>query len=115
MSKFRRTSLRLALAIVGIATLGFAAPTVGGAQVPTKPDSAGADREFPADMGPMFTQMISNQMQSTIDFFAREDVADKLARFTRNYYTALMTHGFTREEALIIVTSNRGLPQIPGR
>lgn len=63
----------------------------------------------------MFTQMMSAQMQSTLDFFAREDVADKLAKFTRNYYTALMKHGFTKDEALIIITSNKGLPQFPGR
>jgi len=60
----------------------------------------------------MFGQMMAAMLQGTLTVLAQPETAEKLATFTKNYYDALLRKGFTREEALRLVSSV-GLP-LPG-
>lgn len=62
-------------------------------------------------MGNMMEQM----MAGMIDLLARPETADKLASFTRNYYDALVKKGFTKEEALRIVSSQQPMQGLMGK
>lgn len=63
-------------------------------------------------MMPMIAATLKNVTQGTMAALAEPEVARNLARFTRNYYEALVAAGFTREEALRIVASV-GFPSMP--
>ena len=65
-------------------------------------------------MGPMMAQMMSSMVEAMSQTFAKKEVADNFAMFTRNYYIALVKNGFTEEEALKIVISS-GLPSMGGK
>ncbi len=54
-------------------------------------------------MGPMMTNMAQAQITATISALGRPEIAQQLATFTKNYYDALVSRGFTKEEALRIV------------
>ena len=41
---------------------------------------------------------------------SKPETAEQLTTFTRNYYKALVKKGFTKNEALQIITSIQGLP-----
>ncbi len=58
-------------------------------------------------MGGMMGMMIEGMAKS----LAKPEVADYFATFTRQYYDALITRGFSKEEALQIVTAT-GLPGV---
>lgn len=64
-------------------------------------------------MLPMMSATLHNLTQGTMQALAEPETAQNLAKFVRNYYQALIAQGFSREEALRIV-SNVGLPGIPG-
>ena len=77
--------------------------------VPIKPDSARA-QEAAAMMGPMMqqmapmmAQMAALTLEGTLAALAKPENAERLADFTKNYYDALVRHGFTKEQALQIV------------
>jgi hypothetical protein len=63
-------------------------------------------------MGPMMGQMMEMMMESMLTVIARPETAQRLATFTKNYYDALIAKGFSKEEALEIVTS-MGIPAVP--
>jgi hypothetical protein len=65
-------------------------------------------------MGPMMAQMMSAMVEAMSQTFAKKEIADNFATFTRNYYLALVKNGFTEEEALKIVVSS-GLPSMGGK
>ena len=65
-------------------------------------------------MMPMMANVMRQVTQSTIAVLAEPETAQNLARFTRNYYTALLAQGFTEEQAMRIV-SNVGFPALSGR
>lgn len=56
-------------------------------------------------MGSMWGRMAEDMINSTVNTMSRPEVADKMATFTKNYFDALISKGFTREEALRIVMS----------
>ena len=60
-------------------------------------------------------QMVGNMMGSMIEAMAKSmakpEVAEYFATFTKQYYDALVTRGFSKEEALQIVTAT-GLPGV---
>ena len=82
------------------------------------PIDAGAQQKQPSQeeimqmMGPMMSRMMEAMMQAMLAMMARPETADQLATFTRNYYEALVAKGFSKEEALRIVTSV-GMPSLP--
>jgi len=65
-------------------------------------------------MGPMYETMTRAMVQGTLKALADSENVDRLATFIRNYYLALVRHGFAREEALQIV-AGFGMPLRPGR
>lgn len=113
---------RLLSASALILALAALAPGAAQAQVRQQPDSTRAHEEQDAQMReqiqqlqammPMIAATLRNVTQGTMSALAEPEVARNLARFTRNYYEALMAEGFTREEALRIVSSI-GFPSIP--
>jgi hypothetical protein len=54
-------------------------------------------------MGPMYESMMQAMVEGTIKAFEKPETVERLARFSRSYYDALMKQGFTKEEALQIV------------
>lgn len=99
-------------------SLVAAAPTLSRAQEPTPADTARGQLP-PAEMNQQMEQMqgmmasvMRNVTQSTMEALADPETARNLARFTRNYYNALVEEGFTEEQALRIVSS-MGFPTVP--
>ncbi len=54
-------------------------------------------------MGPMYETMSQAMIEGTIKALERPETIERLARFARRYYEALMKQGFSKEEALQIV------------
>lgn len=73
-----------------------------------------AQQAMQAMMGPMMAQMMTTMVEAMSQTFAKKEIADNFAAFTRNYYLALVKNGFTEEEALKIVISS-GLPSMGGK
>lgn len=65
-------------------------------------------------MGTMWGRMAEDMMNATVNTMSKPEVAEKMATFTKNYFDALIAKGFTRQEALQIVTSVR-IPTAPGK
>ena len=62
-------------------------------------------------ISPMYGYMAKAMMEAQLDILANPATADKLATFTKNYYGALIKHGFSKEEALHIVAET-GFPSL---
>ena len=98
------------------------APPRSHAQQPTRADTVKAQpaqqeeemRQQMQLMPGMMGEMMRQVLQSTTAALAEPQTAQNLARFTRNYFTALVAQGFTEEQALRIV-SNVGFPMLQGR
>lgn len=75
-------------------------------------------RQPPADMqkameemGPAMGSMMEQMMTGMFLLLSRPETAERLAAFTKNYYDALIKKGFTKEEAMQIVT-HMGVPSL---
>lgn len=68
-----------------------------------------------SQMGPVMGSMMEQMMAGVIDLMARPETAGKLAAFTWNYYEALVKKGFTKEEALRIVSSRSPMQGLLGK
>lgn len=64
-------------------------------------------------MTPMVTEMTRTTLRTSLEFYAQPSTAKSLAAFTKNYLDALVTVGFSRDEAIRIVAAH-GLPTLPG-
>lgn len=62
-------------------------------------------------MTPMFGNMVESMMQGKLKVFAQAETTILLAKFVKNFYDNLIREGFSKEEALQIVTSF-GFPAI---
>lgn len=62
-------------------------------------------------MAPMMGQMAGMALEGTLVILAKPENAERLADFTKNYYDALIKRGFTKEQALQLVTGV-GLPHL---
>ncbi|HSI12034.1 MAG TPA: hypothetical protein VK961_08320 [Chthoniobacter sp.] len=83
-----------------------------GAQTPLKVD--GADASGLKDLAAAaFAPAMAAIYDALLDYSAKPETAQKLARSTRALYEALVAEGFTKEQAFQIVLSDRGLPS-PG-
>lgn len=56
-------------------------------------------------MGPMMGLMMQNMLDGMLTYMSKPETAEKLATFSKNYYDALLKKGFTKEEAMKIITS----------
>lgn len=84
-----------------------------GAQQPVRPDSVQAQMQQASQMMiPMMQQMAVVMLEGTLTTLAKPENAERLATFVKNYYDALLKRGFTKEQALQIVTAV-GIPQTP--
>jgi len=108
----RATTLAVAL-LISVQSLA--------AQQPTRADSVPRQvkqmqGEMMQSMGPMMVQMAIASMEATLTALAKPENAELAAKFTKNYYDALVKLGFTPEQALQIVIA-AGLPRstVPGR
>jgi hypothetical protein len=114
----RRSTLGLALAVLGT----VAAPSSIAAQEEPAPRQAQADSAalaadstamFMEMMGPTFGMMMEQMVEGLMRALERPATAERLATFTRNYYDALITKGFTEEQALRLVIAV-GFPAMAG-
>jgi hypothetical protein len=62
-------------------------------------------------MTPMFGNMVESMMQGKLKVFSQKETTILLAKFVKNFYDALVSEGFSKEEALKIVTGF-GFPAI---
>jgi hypothetical protein len=60
-------------------------------------------------MGPIMERMIVRTFEATIELLAKPETADRLATYVKNFHDALVAKGFTKEEALRIVSA-MGIP-----
>jgi hypothetical protein len=79
--------------------------------LPREAFAADSVQRMISQMAPMYGNLVSNMYEGLVNTLARPDVAERLATFTRNYYEALVRHGFTADEALRIVASV-GIPAL---
>lgn len=63
------------------------------------------------EMTPVFGDVVESMMQGKLRVFAQQDTTVLLAKFVRNFYDALIDEGFSKEEAIHIVSSF-GFPAI---
>ena len=75
------------------------------AQVPTQ-------QEIMTMMAPMMGTMMEAMFETMFNIMAKPKTAERLATFTKNYYDALIAKGFSKEDAIKIVTS-MGIPSMP--
>ncbi|MCD6060847.1 MAG: hypothetical protein K0S16_1158 [Moraxellaceae bacterium] len=73
-------------------------------QAYTPPSKADIQQQM-NEMGPVFGNMASSMLQARLSALADPKTTEQLARFSRNYFNALVTQGFTEEQALKIVTA----------
>ena len=79
-------------------------------KVDSMQEMVGAQMEM---MAPMMGRMAEASLAATLAALSRPEAAERLATFSRNYYTALVKKGFTKDEALRSVTSV-GVPMFRG-
>ena len=81
--------------------------TTVAAQTPSLPPIDNNKTAALQRLGPAMGSRYSGQVSSTVSAWAQPETAQNLAIFTKNYYDALLAQGFTRADALRIVTSTR--------
>lgn len=93
-----------------VAAAAFAFPALTSAQRSGPPPES--YQEMMPPMGPMMGGMMQEMTASWLELIAKPETAEKLASFTKNYYDALRAKGFSKDEALKIVTA-AGAPALP--
>ena len=86
-------------------TMGVAQQPTARATVPDSTSMAQMAGMF-TQMGPMYESMMQAMVEGTIKAFEKPETIERLARFSRRYYDALIKQGFTKEEALQIVAGS---------
>jgi len=94
--------MRLTIAALAL-LLAMVSPS--SAQRPGTPDSATMAQMAGmfTQMGPMYESMSQAMIEGTLKALEKPETIDRLARFARRYYDALIKQGFSKEEALEIV------------
>lgn len=62
-------------------------------------------------MAPMFGRMAESMLDGTLRALEKKETAVRLAAFVKNFHDALLAQGFSKEEALRIVTAF-GMPSV---
>jgi len=100
---------RMRLCSGGLAlVLGLLGQSVSAQQDSVHVDMEGMREQMGAQMdmmAPMMGQMPEASITATLAVLSKPEAATRLAAFTRNYDAALLKTGFTKDEALRIVTS----------
>ncbi|NIQ37912.1 MAG: hypothetical protein GTN81_04895 [Proteobacteria bacterium] len=106
--------MNIRLRVTGFVTIALIVLAV----IALVPISAEAQQKQPSQeeimqmMGPMMRGMIEGMMEAMLSIMVKPETGEQLATFTRNYYEALIAKGFSKDEALKIVTSV-GMPSLP--
>ena len=90
----------------------LSSPLLARAQEQQEPSPEEVQQMMQNMMVPMMGDMMRVMMNSMAKTLSEPQIAEHFATFTRNYYNALLSRGFSKEEALRIVTST-GIPS-PG-
>jgi len=56
-------------------------------------------------MAPMMGKMMEAMIEAQLAVISKPESAEKMAQYVKNFYEALIKHGFSKEEAFKIVTS----------
>ena len=105
----KKTGSVLAIVLVTIVIISFAVDRVEAQGFGQKePDM----NELMSQMGPMMGNMMEVMMDRMFGLLAKPDTANRLAKFSYNYYVSLQAQGFSKEEAMRIMTS-QGFPSFP--
>ena len=98
--------------IIGLCAILLLAASRSTAQQPTG-QHAVADSSQMAQMagmfnqmGPMYESMMQAMIEGSLKAYEKPETIDRLARFSRHYYDALVRQGFSKEEALQIVAGS---------
>ena len=96
-----------------ILILSLFAPALGAQNQPPSPENIQQMMQSQMQMMvPMFGEMVKIMMNAQFDVLSQPETAEKLAKYTKNYYEALISAGFTKQEALEI-TKSMGIPTAP--
>jgi hypothetical protein len=99
---------------MGFVTTGLSDESTKGSQSSEPKSQEDIDRDLDKmqqQMTPMFGNMVESMMQGKLKVFAQPETTKLLAKFVKNFYDNLIKEGFSKEEALMIVTSF-GFPAI---
>jgi len=91
-----------------LAAFLFSGETKTGNTTPQQPDQ----QEMMKMMAPMMGQMMESMMEGMLNALAKPETAKKLADFSKNYFDELIAKGFSRDEAIQIITAV-GFPSVP--
>ncbi|OOQ59444.1 hypothetical protein [Mucilaginibacter pedocola] len=64
-----------------------------------------------SSFGPMYASMVKSMMDAQLSFYKQPGKITELAKLNKQYYDALVKEGFTKEEALKIITTESLLPK----
>ena len=112
-----RGDRRLIRVMLLVALVLLAVPRLAAAQTPSPSpgDSTAARVQQMMDAftqgGGMYETMMKAMIQGTLKAMEEPETARRMAAFTRRYYQALVSEGFTRAEALQIV-AGVGVPAL---
>jgi len=80
---------------------------------PKNPPQDGAsetkERSFEAAITEAFTPALAKLFDSALDYLARPETAQKLAKAKKQLYDALIAEGFTKDEAFRIILTNQDI------
>ena len=108
------TILPLLLAVAAPAAAQERAKQQDTSLVFVQPDSmAMAMDQMEMFMGPVMGRMMENMVEGLLTALAKQENAERLATFAKNYFDALKRKGFTDEQALRLVAAV-GFPSIGG-
>ncbi|MES2379092.1 MAG: hypothetical protein V4553_21050 [Bacteroidota bacterium] len=62
-------------------------------------------------MGPVFGNMAKSMMDAQLEYYKQPGKIAEIAKLNRQYFDALVTEGFTQDQALKIITSESLLPK----
>lgn len=102
------------LFIMNVAATGWSDEITKGNQSSDPKSQEDTNRDFEKmskQMTPMFGNMVESMMQGKLKVFAQPETTNLLAKFVKNFYDDLISEGFSKDEALKIVTSF-GFPAI---
>lgn len=64
-----------------------------------------------AAMAPMYNTLATSMMNAQLDFYKQPGKLEEVAKLNKQYYDALITAGFTADQAIKIITSEGLLPK----
>lgn len=70
--------------------------------------------DFMNRMGDMYKEVFKSSIEASLNYFKQPHVMKDLAKLSKAYYDALLAEGFTKDQALQILTSTSFVPKTAG-